>query len=88
MKIMRPIETTSTDILLMALERSLTIGFCFGFFGGMSLAFLSLAKGLTKDLKGVIVGLDAILLLLFLFLADRYVRNKIIPELRKRSHPN
>jgi hypothetical protein len=88
MKIVKPIETISTDNLLMSLERSFSIAFCFGLFGGMSLGFLSLVKGITKDVKGFIVGLDAIALLLFLFLADRYIRNTIIPEVRKRCRPN
>jgi hypothetical protein len=84
MKILKPVDTISTDNLLMSLERSVAIAFCFGFFGGMSLVFLSMAKGITQDAKGVIAGLDAIALLLFLFLADRYARNTIIPEIQKR----
>ncbi len=86
MKILKPIDTISTDQLLKLIEVLFTLAFVLGMLGGMSLVLLLISGGVTQSQKGSIGGFAAVFLLLFLFFAARYIRNKIIPEIRNRCH--
>lgn len=86
MKILKPIETISTDQLLKLIENLFTLAFILGLVGGMSLVLLSISGGVTQRQKGYVGGFAAILLLLFLVFAARFIRNRIIPEIRNRCH--
>lgn len=88
MKLMKSMETISTDNLLMSLEAFFTLAFCLGFFGGMFLVFLLIAIEIPQSQKGIIGAIATIALLLFLFFANRYIRNTIIPEIRNRCRQN
>jgi len=84
MKILRPVETISTDSLLSSLGGFMTLAYSLGLMVGISSTFLLLKAKTTYAGHDVIAAISALILLLFLFFGDRYVRKTIIPEIRKR----
>ena len=84
MKVMRPVETITTDNLLTSLESSFPFAFCLGLLGGMALVLLAVCNKTNHSGNGAIIAVASITLLMFLFFGDRYFRKIIIPEIRKR----
>jgi len=84
MKILKPIDTVSTDQLLRSIEVLFTLAFILGMLGGMSLVLPAISRGVIQSQKGCLGGFVAVFLLLFIFFTARYIRNRIVPELRSR----
>lgn len=84
MKILKPIETIATEDLLTSLGNLLTLSGVLGFMGGMTLAFLLKGAKGNHSLFNAIGGLSAVVLLSFLFWANRYWKKIVVPELLKR----
>ena len=88
MKLLRSIETITTEQILKIIGTFNVIVFCGGMVGGLLLGLLFSFNSFSEDIKGVLAGFDAILLLIFLIIANRYIDRKITPELRKRCKDN
>jgi len=84
MKVLKRIETITTEDLLTSLVNLLTLSGVLGFMGGMTLAFLLKGAKGNDSLFDAIGGLSAVVLLIFLFWANRYSRKIVVPELLKR----
>lgn len=86
MKLLRPIETMTTEQILKTVGTFNVILFCGGMIGGLLLGLLVSINSFSENIKGVLAGLDVIILLISLVIANRYIDKKITPELMKRCN--
>lgn len=84
MRILRPIETITTEDLLSFLENLLATSGFLGFIGGFVLATLLKRPKGDYSLFDIAAAISALVLLAFLFFMHRYLKRTAIPELRER----
>jgi hypothetical protein len=78
------VQSLSTDELLERLVNGLLYAFCAGFLSGTVMTLMTFVKKASDLSKTVGLPVAAVLLLIALFTLNRYFKNKIVPEIKKR----